>query len=216
MQAGGGVFATGDHDGLGSALCGRIPRVRYMRNGIRSPTTAWGYRPWRSRTGSATPARVDTLQPGATDSSATPLNFFFDDQSDDIPQKLKVLIPSHPAVQGATGVLTVFPDHMHEGEVIVPGGAQLTQTQATDATLNFTVAGFAEFPVIAGYQEVPVILATVTSGTPGPGNVVVGHVTNVAEGGPGSNCENKNFGSDTTVCDVKTTKALQAAYDGHT
>ena len=31
MQAGGGVFATGDHDGLGSALCGRIPRVRYMR-----------------------------------------------------------------------------------------------------------------------------------------------------------------------------------------
>ena len=31
MQAGGGIFATGDHEDLGAALCGSIPRVRSMR-----------------------------------------------------------------------------------------------------------------------------------------------------------------------------------------
>src|SRR6201995_2091733 len=31
MKRGGGVFATGDHDGLGSLMAGRIPRVRSMR-----------------------------------------------------------------------------------------------------------------------------------------------------------------------------------------
>jgi len=31
MNAGGGVFATGDHKSLGYALCGNIPRVSSMR-----------------------------------------------------------------------------------------------------------------------------------------------------------------------------------------
>ena len=31
MEGGGGFFATGDHENLGAALCGRIPRVRSMR-----------------------------------------------------------------------------------------------------------------------------------------------------------------------------------------
>src|SRR5207344_426714 len=98
--------------------------------------------------------RVDTLRKGATDSGTT---FFFDDQSDDIPQPLNVLVSSHPAIQGATGPLSVYPDHMHEGEVIVPTGAQLTQTSAVDSTLSFAGAGFVEFPTINGYQEQPVI-----------------------------------------------------------
>jgi hypothetical protein len=101
--------------------------------------------------------RQDTLQKGETDVSNT---FFFDDQSDDIPQTLTVLVPSHPVVQGATGVLTVYPDHMHEGEVIVPTGPQLQQTSATDSTLSFADPGFTEFPTISRYQEVPQILAT--------------------------------------------------------
>jgi hypothetical protein len=218
MQAGGGVFAAGDHDGLGSALCGRIPRVRFMRKWYSLFDTSQGIPPlvelnWPGKTS----ARVDTLQRGATDPLGDPLTFFFDNQSDDIPQKLNVLIPSHPAVQGATGVLTVFPDHMHEGEVIVPAGAQLTRTQASDASLSFTSAGFVEFPELAGYQEVPVILATVTTGTFDPFHPQLGrfgHITKVAEGGPTPNCENNNFSADLTVCAVKTTNAL-AAYDGH-
>ncbi|MEM7072275.1 MAG: hypothetical protein AAF418_01780 [Pseudomonadota bacterium] len=31
MNGGGGVFATGDHEDIGDAMCGRIPRVRNMR-----------------------------------------------------------------------------------------------------------------------------------------------------------------------------------------
>ncbi|MES1160127.1 MAG: hypothetical protein ABUM51_05190, partial [Bacteroidota bacterium] len=31
MEKGGGILATGDHDGLGSLMCGKIPRVRSMR-----------------------------------------------------------------------------------------------------------------------------------------------------------------------------------------
>ncbi|MBV9812299.1 MAG: hypothetical protein JO326_06075, partial [Acetobacteraceae bacterium] len=31
MQARHGVFATGDHSGMGSAMCGNLPRVRAMR-----------------------------------------------------------------------------------------------------------------------------------------------------------------------------------------
>ena len=31
MDAGGGVFATGDHEDLGAGLCARLPRIRNMR-----------------------------------------------------------------------------------------------------------------------------------------------------------------------------------------
>jgi hypothetical protein len=114
MQSGGGVFATGDHDGLGSGMSGRIPRVRYMRKWYSTYDNSPGRPPltvvnWR---GSGA-TRVDTLRQGATDHGN---EFFFDDQSDDRPQPLNVSDPSHPVVQGATGVLSVYPDHMHEGE----------------------------------------------------------------------------------------------------
>src|SRR5438128_2477678 len=32
MEAGGGVFATGDHDSIGAPMCANIPRVRVMRS----------------------------------------------------------------------------------------------------------------------------------------------------------------------------------------
>lgn len=207
MDAGGGVFASGDHDGLGSAMCGLIPRVRYMRKWYSPGDPTLGKPPltvlnWPG--GGST--RGDTLQRSPTDTGDT---FFFDDQSDDIPQPLTVLVPSHPAVQGATGVLKVFPDHMHEGEVIAATGAQLTQTYATDSTLNFAGSGFVEFPTVGGYQETPIILAQNSVGTGGGLN---GHVTLVGEG---MICENDNFFSDSTVCGVRTSDAL-AGYDGHT
>lgn len=207
MQQGGGVFATGDHDGLGSAVGGRIPRLRYMRKWYSQFDSSPNIPPLAVRNwpGGGT-TRQDTLQKSPTDVGDT---FFFDDQSDDIPQPLTVLVPSHPVVQGATGVLKVYPDHMHEGEVIAPTGAQLAQTSASDATLSFAGSGFTEFPTIAGYQAVPVVLAQTSSGT---GGGLTGHVTEVGEG---MVCENDNFASDMTVCEVRTNNAL-AAYDGHT
>lgn len=219
MQAGGGLFAVGDHDGLGSGMCGCIPRLRYMRKWY-SPDDPNARLPPLKVTnwpGVGKP-RVDTLQQGATDVGNT---FFFDDQSDDIPQPLTVLLPSHPVIQGATGPLTVYPDHMHEGEVIVPTGQQLTQTSATDSTLSFADPGFTEFPSIGVYQEAPKILATSSAGSSGnfmdsSGNPM-GHMTSIPTGTNPEDapCENKNFGVDSSACDVKPNNTL-AAYDGAT
>lgn len=41
LHGGGGVFATGDHEDLGVALCGRVPRVRSTSTGrTRTPCSA--------------------------------------------------------------------------------------------------------------------------------------------------------------------------------
>jgi hypothetical protein len=37
MNAGGGVFATGDHSSIGSGMCANLPRVKYMRQWQYSP-----------------------------------------------------------------------------------------------------------------------------------------------------------------------------------
>ena len=168
MQAGGGVFAVGDHDGLGAGMCGFIPRVRYMRKWFDARDTSAGLPPSASvpnwplqnyqLSNGVWVSRMDTLIANptydqnpetrawiTTNSTGDPV-LLFDDQSDDIPQKLTVLVPSHPAVQGATGVLQVYPDHMHEGEVMAPTGAQLAWTSATDKTLSFAGPKFTEFP----------------------------------------------------------------------
>jgi hypothetical protein len=212
MQAGGGLFAVGDHDGLGSGMSGRIPRLRYMRRWYSTFDTSLKIPPGAATNwpGGGT-TRQDTLQKGATDVGNT---FFFDDQSDDIPQPLTVLVPSHPVVQGATGVLTVYPDHMHEGEVIATTGAQLTQTFATDATLSFAGPGFTEFPFIGAYQASPVVLAQSSAGS---GGGLPGHVTEVPSGMNPEDvaCENKNFSADGSICEVRTNNTL-AAYDGAT
>jgi hypothetical protein len=212
MQAGGGLFAVGDHDGLGSGMSGRIPRLRYMRKWYSPSDTSQKIPPLAVTNwpGGGT-TRQDTLQKGATDVGDT---FFFDDQSDDIPQPLNVLVPSHPAIQGATGVLTIYPDHMHEGEVMVPSGARLTQTPATDPTLSFADPGFTEFPTIGVHQEAPKILTQSYAGTSGS---LMGHVTVVPSGTNPEDiaCENKNFSSDMSTCGVRTNNTL-AAYDGAT
>ena len=106
---------------------------------------------------------------------------------------------------------------MHEGEVIVPTGAQLTQTSAADPTLSFAGPGFTEFPTIGvdQYQEVPQILAQSSAGS---GGGLPGHVTVVPSGMNPEDvaCENKNFPlSDPSVCAVRTNNTL-AAYDGAT
>ena len=96
MQAGGGVFAVGDHDGLGAGMCGFIPRVRYMRKWFDHLDTSAGLPPSASVRNwailnSPTMSRMDTLIENPTYDKNAPLNakndpvFLFDDQSDDIP-----------------------------------------------------------------------------------------------------------------------------------
>lgn len=184
MQAGGGVFAVGDHDGLGAGMCGFIPRVRYMRKWFDVSDTSSGLPPsasvrnWPSVQRNSM-GRMDTLVVNPTydknprkNTAGDPI-FLFDDQSDDIPQPLTVLVPSHPVVQGATGVLQVYPDHMHEGEVTAPAGAQLSWTSATDNTLSFAGPDFTEFPSILDASPLaPIILAKVTAGKTPHGTTV--------------------------------------------
>ncbi len=215
MNAGGGIFAVGDHDGLGAGMSGFIPRVRYMRKWFQMGDPSSGLPPlWVGNWPGGGGTRVDTLQKGATDVGNV---FFFDDQSDDLPQPLTVLVPSHPVVQGATGVLTVYPDHMHEGEVIAPTGAMLAQTSGNDATLSFAGPNFTEFPAIGTYQAPPAVLATSVVGTGVP---LQGHETEVPPGAPEDlPCENKNFSADSSVCNVRSGNNANntlAAYDGHT
>jgi len=71
MQAGGGVFATGDHEDLGTGMCGQIPRVRAMRYWELSETPHVSNAA-RLTTNLAGPDRV----------------YEFDDQADAAPQRL--------------------------------------------------------------------------------------------------------------------------------
>jgi hypothetical protein len=158
MDGGGGVFATGDHEDLGAALCGSVPRVRSMRK------WHWGHRPPEGEPMAppqSGPNRVDTLREGSSQ------GFTRDDQSDDVPQVIaprmyprwsfpeKSLAPTrfpHPVLCGPRGTIRQLPDHMHEGECYVPG----------DLNAGFTFDGYTteEYPPLQGSGRVaPQIIA---------------------------------------------------------
>ena len=132
MQAGGGVFATGDHQSLGAAISRDIPRVRSMRF-------------WRE---SDTPDVADEHRLSTNMSGSNEVEDFYD-QSDRTPQNLypnfrtqagngtgAIGKPAlaHPLLQlpatatVAHPVIEVFPDHPHEGECRVPGSLATTFT----------------------------------------------------------------------------------------
>ncbi|MGH1543849.1 MAG: hypothetical protein ACRBHB_25845 [Arenicella sp.] len=88
MNAGGGVFATGDHGALGNALCGRLPRIRHMREWTDIPMGLEG-------DAEVAVNRIDTVvDPGANN------RYEFSDQSDDIPQRI---YPNYTVTNGAAG-----------------------------------------------------------------------------------------------------------------
>jgi hypothetical protein len=87
MEGGGGVFATGDHAGMGSFMCGSIPRIRTMRKWFARtsdlppgyPTTALNYAGtsvtslnWPGVSNDPNPGvgRADTLQKNPSDTDA--------------------------------------------------------------------------------------------------------------------------------------------------
>lgn len=152
MQAGGGVFATGDHETMGAALCSTLPRVAAMRKwvGADAPPSARG----SSR--------------HSTNLSGTDETEEFDDQSDDFPQRLYVNFRTqaggtatinrapHPLMQmrPPRRVLEVFPDHPHEGECRLP--TALTGTFVLDgakvAEWPQDAAGSAVAPEMVAYS----------------------------------------------------------------
>jgi hypothetical protein len=122
MDRGGGVFAAGDHSILGASLCSKIPRVRTMRK-------------WRQDQGVPKkfgPSRNQTLQPTSDiqdhqegDLVLQPIEPVYRRVSMGLPL-LQQLVP-HPLLCSTQGVITHFPDHMHEGEVIPDQDVKLDQ-----------------------------------------------------------------------------------------
>lgn len=160
MNAGGGLFATGDHAMLGRPLCHRIPRARSMR--LWESTAAQNAGDEVSMTGAR---RNDTNRQGDAGSQ-------FDDQSDDVPQPIQPRIYSrrnglfrysfpHPLLCGPNGMIGVMPDHPHEGECVVPGNV--------DLDLNIGGPLGREYPDATGLGPRPlpevISTSTVLSGT---------------------------------------------------
>lgn len=208
MDGGGGVFATGDHAGMGSFVAGGIPRVRTMRKWFGRaqdlpagyPTTAIDHAGstvtsinWPGVSNDPTPGmgRADTLVMNPSD---TPSLYQFDDQSDGMAQQLT--FPNnivHPILEGALGPLSRFPDHMHEGEVVTPSNL--------DASMTINGQPYAEYPTVGAFQPSPSVVAT--------GAVAGGHGTVVE----GSQCEQNNFTTDETLTTAATIGTV-CAYDG--
>jgi hypothetical protein len=161
MNAGGGVFATGDHGALGRFLGSAVPRTRNMR--LWASTAAQNAIDEVSMTGER---RNDTNRIGGSPGSQ------FDDQSDDTPQNIqprmyrrhsfifRFTFP-HPLLCGPRGVIRVMPDHPHEGECVEPSNDGLT--------LSFGESFGPEYPgaVDGGPRPLPEVISTSTvlSGT---------------------------------------------------
>jgi hypothetical protein len=124
MDAGGGVFATGDHFGLGENMCAELPRVSKMRRWAPGGPVGDPPQPVGEH-------RYDTVREGPT------TGFQFDDQSDDVPQPIfptryddwrlsTALVRRwrpHPVLCGIAGIIDVLPDHMHENRIVQPSAA---------------------------------------------------------------------------------------------
>lgn len=163
MAAGGGVFATGDHDSIGSNMCGHIPRVRAMRTwyGTGDPISPMAASFPRNFPPFGT-SRADTTRKNAPgdydlDNDGTDEAFvWFENQSDSIPQPIAPAPPTHPILNRSGRDITVFPDHMHEGNTL----GEVTGYGYDTAAVTFAGETFAEFPMVAGVREMPRVIAT--------------------------------------------------------
>lgn len=153
MNAGGGLFATGDHGSLGAALSGAVPRARSMR--------LWGPPgdPAASEVSMTRARRNDTNRQGPSAGSQ------FDDESDDVPQPItpkmyhrrfgpwRFSYP-HPLLCSPSGVIRVMPDHPHEGQCIEPANA--------DQDVTWVAPPVKEYPPGAGGgpRPLPEVIST--------------------------------------------------------
>jgi hypothetical protein len=187
MDAGGGVFATGDHEDLGCAMGGFLPRVRAMRRWFfpnLGPNGEGKAPPFEGH------GRLDTNREGPSG------GWQFNDQSDIVPQVIEpryytapvgILREAswpHPLLCGTSGPITVLPDHPHESQC----------TAASDVGWSPTFDGYtvSEFPAASdgGTKPLPEVVAW--------SQVLGGHTTS----GKSGHTVARRFGA-------------VAAYDGH-
>jgi hypothetical protein len=172
MNAGGGVFATGDHADIGAGMCARLPRIRHMRN-------------WKAAGSGGVPMGGEEL-PLALERIDTVWNsggtrFQFNDQADNIPQRIfpnyavagdgkgswsatihpvlrlpgAPLSRSNPAIplpgqggeawsQEFSNDMDVLPDHPHESECLEVSATE--HSAALNGTYDLAGMNFPEFP----------------------------------------------------------------------
>jgi hypothetical protein len=145
MKAGGGVFATGDHETLGQGMGANIPRVRGMRN--------WAGIPMSS------PSRLDTVLDAGIDNIKQ-----FNDQANAVPQRTFPVFFSnggsdfvasswavHPVLRHPSGAVDCMPDHPHESECLAP------------APVAGNFAGVEEWPApLGGGARIPAQVVSVS------------------------------------------------------
>lgn len=166
MDAGGGVFATGDHDSIGADMCGHIPRVRVMRAWFgegdgASPMPADFTRNFPV----VSAGRADTVQKNPlgdydlNNDGSDENHVYFENQSDSIAQPITpVSTPAHPILRRNGMDITVYPDHMHEGQTL--GDDSLLESHYTHTLPAGLAPGFVEFPALDGVRETPKVIAT--------------------------------------------------------
>lgn len=151
MQAGGGLFATGDHSTIGQPLCGGLPRVRKMREWAAVPMNG--------------PNRIDTVNHPGADGIARSA-----DQADAFPQTTYPLLRGvgaaaapHPLLQSSHGPINVLPDHPHESECYAPRGAELDGNYDLPAEPGSAALSVIEFPTVAGVRHGPELVTIAMS-----------------------------------------------------
>ncbi|MGL6290709.1 MAG: hypothetical protein ACRC2H_08500 [Silanimonas sp.] len=188
MNSGGGVFATGDHGTIGRPFCGRLPRIRHMREWSAIPMG-------REDDVNIAVDRIDTVvDPGANNL------YEFNDQGDAIPQRIYphykvtdtgtmawqatihplLMLPGAPAVRDSvtgnanfTLDIDVLPDHPHESvcyAVTAPSTLGGTWVVGTGAS----ALSFDEFPVSSAAPGSRVPAELVASGVAGGRAVAAG------------------------------------------
>ena len=184
MNGGGGVFATGDHEGLGWSVCGDLPRVRSMRRWyFPEEFRIFGFdnRPIPDEHDGRLVAppflgqqRHDTVADRGDDV------LDFDNQSDDVPKSIaprlyrrflasndrlrgSIWAFPHPLLCGPNGIIRVLPDHPHEGKCEVPrNGLAVYELEQEDGFDGYRVEEYP--PDNLGRRVLPEVVAWATNG----------------------------------------------------
>lgn len=167
MDAGGGVFATGDHESIGADMCGRIPRVRLMRawygNGSLGDDSPMLGVPGFPRNFDQNDAgRGDTLQRNPAGTYPTANQVWFENQSDSVPQPLSpTTAPAHSILRHGGRDLVVYADHMHEGHTLGADDLEGIFDYTSEYPLNDgSGRSVIDFPSVNGHRELPLVIAT--------------------------------------------------------
>ena len=149
MDAGGGVFAAGDHHQLGASMCKRIPRVSTMRRWLA--TDGVPTRNGNTRFDTRQPLYYDEYEPTPQPIRWVPV---LDSYLGPLPRHAPHPILCHPQ----HGPIDVLPGHMHEGRCYDPGDFEwhVEYAHTTDKFGDYRIE---HYPSSDGVRPLPQAIA---------------------------------------------------------